>query len=200
MTKLVPRPGLGLAVSYGIICRHDGSVEVESEPGRGTSFVIKFAVGRPLARAQSTEIAEKPGLSAVTARVLVVDDEDYVRHLLRDILSSLGHEAVEAEDGIKALELFDSQAFDAVFTDISMPGMSGWELARLIRERNSEVPLAIFSGWGEVISSEEQEAAKIDWIVGKPFLLERIAEIIEEISAHHLPAPRTNLHKLSLVA
>jgi CheY-like chemotaxis protein len=163
-------------------------------------IVIKLAVGKPLTPVQSTEIAKKSSLPAVAARVLVVDDEDCVRHLWRAILSSLGHQAVEAENGVKALELFDSQAFDAVFTDISMPGMSGWELARLIRERNSEVPLAVFNGWGEVISSDEQEAAKINWIVAKPFLLERIAEIIEEISAHHLPAPKTNLHQLSLVA
>ena len=194
--------GLGLAVSYGIICRHDGSVEVESELGRGTSFVIKLAVATQSAPAQPIPNIVKPASLAapLAARVLVVDDEDSVRHLLRDILSSLGHQAVEAEDGIKALELFDSQVFDAVFTDISMPGMSGWELARSIRERNSAVPLAVLSGWGEAISSDEQEAAKVNWIVAKPFLLERIAEIIEEISAHHLQTPRANPRQLSLVA
>ena len=192
--------GLGLAVSYGIICRHDGNVEVESELGRGTSFVIKLAVGRPLTPAQSSEITVKPALPAVAVRVLVVDDEDFVRQLLRDILGSLGHQVVEAEDAFKALELFETQPFDAVFTDVSMPGMSGWELARLIRELNSEVPLAILSGWGEAISLDEQEAAKVNWIVAKPFLLERIMEIIEEVSAHHLQTPRTNPRQLSLVA
>ena len=110
------------------------------------------------ARSIKRETVFQPAASAahVAVRVLVVDDEDYVRELLRDILESLGHQVVEAEDGFKALELFDSQTFDAVFTDISMPGMSGWELARLIRERNSEIPLAILSGWGEAIGSDEQ--------------------------------------------
>jgi signal transduction histidine kinase/CheY-like chemotaxis protein len=193
--------GLGLAVSYGIICRHEGSVEVESELGRGTSFVIKLAVARRLASAGSSEISVKPApLAAVAARVLVVDDEDCVREVLRDILASLGHQVVEAADGFKALELFDSQAFDAVFTDISMPGMSGWELARLIRERNSELPLAILSGWGEAISSDEQKAAKVNWIVAKPFLIERIAEIVKEISERHRETPKTYRHQLSLVA
>jgi CheY-like chemotaxis protein len=192
--------GLGLAVSYGIICRHDGSVEVESELGRGTSFVIKLAVARVLAPVQAIEINVEPISPAVPVRILVVDDEDHVRHLLRDILGSLGHQAVEAEDGFKALELFESQAFDAVFTDLGMPGMNGWELARLIREINSEVPLAILSGWGEAISSDEQEAAKINWIVAKPFLLERIVEIVDEISERHLQAARTSPCPLSLVA
>lgn len=192
--------GLGLAVSYGIICRHEGSVEVESELGRGTSFVIKLAVARPMTPAQPTEITVKPALPAVAVRVLVVDDEDCVRQLLRDILGSLGHQVVEAEDAFKALELFETQPFDAVFTDISMPGMSGWDLARLIRELNSEVPLVVLSGWGEAISLEEQAAARVHWIVAKPFLLERIVEIIDEVSAHHLQTPRTNPTQLSLVA
>jgi signal transduction histidine kinase/ActR/RegA family two-component response regulator len=194
--------GLGLAVSYGIICRHEGSLEVESELGRGTSFVIKLAVARQSAPAQPSESSVQPAALAapVAARVLVVDDEDYVRELLRDILDSLGHQVVEAEDGFKALELFDSQAFDAVFTDIGMPGMSGWEFARLIRERNGEIPLAVLTGWGEALSSEEQKAARVDWIVPKPFLIERIAEIVKEISERHLQTPKAHRRQLSLVA
>jgi len=194
--------GLGLAVSYGIICRHEGILEVESELGCGTSFVIRLAVAREAAPAQSTESKVQPAAlpAHVTVRMLVVDDEEYVRELLRDILESLGHQVVEAEDGFKALEFFDSQTFDAVFTDVSMPGMSGWELARLIRERNSEMPLAILSGWGEPISSDQQWAAKVNWIVAKPFLIERIAEIVTEISERHLENPKTSRRQLSLVA
>ena len=194
--------GLGLAVSYGIICRHEGSLEAESEIGRGTSFVIKLPVVKQSAPAQPSLNTVQPAALAapVAARVLVVDDEDYVRALLRDILDSLGHQVVEAEDGFKALELFDSQAFDAVFTDIGMPGMSGWEFARLVRERNGEIPLAVLTGWGEALSTEEQEAAKVDWIVAKPFLIERIAEIVKEISERKLQTTKTNRRQLSLVA
>ena len=194
--------GLGLAVSYGIICRHEGTLEVESELGRGTSFVIKLALAAQSAPAQPSENSVQPAALAahVAARMLVVDDEDSVRELLHDILESLGHQVVEAADGFKALELFESQAFDAVFTDIGMPGMSGWEFARLIRERNAEIPLAILTGWGEALSSEEQKAAKVDWIVAKPFPIERIAEIVQEISERHLETPKTHRRQLSLVA
>jgi signal transduction histidine kinase/ActR/RegA family two-component response regulator len=194
--------GLGLAVSYAIICRHEGSLEVESELGHGASFAIKLAVARQSEAAQPDAKSVKPATlsPAVAARVLVVDDEGSLRELLRDILNSFGLQVVEAEDGFKALEVFDSQAFDAVFTDISMPGMSGWELARLIRERNSGIPLAILSGWADANGSDEQEAAKVNWIVAKPFLLERIAEIVKEISEHHLQTPEPDHRQLSLVA
>lgn len=200
-TKGTGGMGLGLAVSYGIICRHEGSIEAESEIGRGTSFVIKLPVATQLAPAQPSESIVQPVVivAQTTARLLVVDDEDYVRELLRDILESLGHQVMEADDGFKALALFDTQTFDAVFTDISMPGMSGWELARLIRERNSEVPLAILSGWGEAIGSDEQEAAQVNWIVAKPFLIERIEEIVKEI-LQRAETPRTHRPQLSLVA
>lgn len=194
--------GLGLAVSYGIICRHDGSIEAESEIGRGTSFVIKLAMARQSAPAQLSEsiVPSAPLAAPVVARVLVVDDEDYIRALLRDILHSLGHQVAEAEDGFKALELFDSQPFDAVFTDIGMPGMSGWELARLMRERNGDIPLAVLTGWGEALGSDQQKAARVDWIVAKPFFIERIEEIVKEISERLVRTPRFDRRQLSLVA
>ena len=193
--------GLGLAVSYGIICRHEGSLEVESELGRGTSFIIKLAVARQAAIAQSSEsLKPAPTPAPASARVLIVDDQDYVRELLRDILDSLGHQVVEAEDGFQSLELFEKETFDAVFTDVGMPGMSGWELARLIRERNSQIPLAILTGWGEAVSSNEQETAEVNWIVAKPFTVERIAEILKEVSTHHIEAAKARRHQLSLVA
>ncbi|MEO8433883.1 MAG: ATP-binding protein [Pyrinomonadaceae bacterium] len=194
--------GLGLAVSYGIICRHEGSLAAETELGRGTSFVIKLAIAEQTVAAQPSVASLKPAIlvAPVAVRILVVDDEDYVRELLGDILKSLGHQVVEAEDGFKALELLASQTFDAVFTDIGMPGMSGWELARLIRERNDEIPLAILTGWGDALNSTEQKAAKVNWMVAKPFLIERIAEIVSEIPKHHLPTMRTNRPQLTLVA
>jgi DNA-binding response OmpR family regulator len=63
-----------------------------------------------------------------------------------------------------------------------MPGMSGWELARTIRERSSEIPIAVITGWGEAVGSVEQEEAKVDWVVTKPFSVSRIGEITEQIS------------------
>jgi CheY-like chemotaxis protein/anti-sigma regulatory factor (Ser/Thr protein kinase) len=175
--------GLGLSVSYGIISRHEGTVLVESEVGRGTTFRLRFPVATaaaPPVRKQAAQPAQARGTGGL--KVLVVDDEDYVRDLLLDILEREGCEVTSAAEGREALRLFESQEFDAVLTDVGLPGMSGWELARYIRERNGSVPLAIITGWGDTVSPEEQTAAQADWVVAKPFSIERIISIVNEIA------------------
>jgi CheY-like chemotaxis protein len=178
--------GLGLAVCYGIIQRHQGTVEVESEVGEGTTFRIKLPVteAKPAAEPETGPIVNHltlvPDSSAPT--ILVVDDEQPVRELLSEILEGEGYLVKMAENGSDALKLFDSGNFQAVFTDVGMPGMSGWELARSIRERSAEIPVAVITGWGEAVGSVEQEEAKVDWVVTKPFSLARIAEIAAEVS------------------
>jgi signal transduction histidine kinase/ActR/RegA family two-component response regulator len=175
--------GLGLSVSYGIIRRHEGSVGVESEVGRGTTFRMKFPVVGETTTARGTDLSPAlPVRGKGTLRILVVDDEDYVRELLADILTREGCEVVLAGEGREALRLFDPPEFDAVFTDVGLPGMSGWELARAVRERDEHIALAVITGWGDTVSPEEQSAAQADWIIPKPFTVERIAGLVLEIS------------------
>ena len=86
-----------------------------------------------------------------------------------------------AESGSEALSLFREHEFDGVFTDVGMPGMSGWELAREIRLINKKIPIAVITGWGEAVGSHEKKAAGVDWIVAKPFTADRIAELVRDI-------------------
>ncbi|HEX8719017.1 MAG TPA: ATP-binding protein [Pyrinomonadaceae bacterium] len=175
--------GLGLSVSYGIISRHEGRVEVESEVGRGTTFRLRFPV---VGESDTQRINETGPLPAARAegslRILVVDDEDYVRELLADILGREGCEVELAGEGREALALFGARPFDAVFTDVGLPGMSGWELARAVRERDRHVALAVITGWGDTVTHEEQSEAQADWVIPKPFTVERIAGLVDEIS------------------
>jgi signal transduction histidine kinase/CheY-like chemotaxis protein len=176
--------GLGLAVSYGIISRHDGSVEVESKLGQGTTFRISLPSARGMVEmpTPAETIAILPARENARAKILVVDDEDYVRELLRDILEHDGHEVVLAQGGREALTLFEHSTFEAIFTDVGLPGMSGWELARAIRERDCAVPLAVITGWGEAVGSLERKTAGVDWVVAKPFTMEQILKIAAEVS------------------
>ena len=184
--------GLGLAVSFGIIRRHGGNIEVESQYGHGTEFRITL----PLAKIAETRVDEiaapllpevtpstcLPPLERSQTRLLVVDDEDFVRDLLRDILEGEHCHVCVAESGIEALSLFREMEFDGVFTDVGMPGMSGWELAREIRQINTRIPIAVITGWGEAVGSHEQKAAGVNWVVAKPFTADRIGELVREIN------------------
>lgn len=186
--------GLGLAVSFGIIRRHEGSVEVESEVNAGTKFkiilpkaniseeaAVALEAEYKTAEAETIEATPRPPFEGPQPKILVVDDEDAVRELLRDLLEAEGCRVYLAPGGREALSLFAVQEFDGVFTDVGMPGMSGWELAHAIRERNETVPIAVITGWGEAVGSDEQKQARVNWVVTKPFRAERISELAQEI-------------------
>ncbi len=189
--------GLGLAVSFGIIRRHEGAIKVDSEVGKGTTFRISLPAAK---MEEETFVASEPSETAsVNAlltgpqnrlqdedqlRLLVVDDEECVRDLLRDLLESEQCHVRMAAGGPEALSLFGTHEFDGVFTDVGMPDMSGWELASAIRQRHQKIPIAVITGWGEAVGSNEQKDAAVDWVITKPFTADRISELVHEIRRH----------------
>lgn len=189
--------GLGLAVSFGIIRRHGGNIEVESTYGKGTEFRITLPIAKiatesgaqiepvepveTVAPAVTHTAPTVQSLNRPRTRLLVVDDEDFVRELLGDILQGEHCDVHLATSGSEALSMFKEVEFDGVFTDVGMPGMSGWELAREIRQLNSSIPIAVITGWGEAVGSHEQKAAGVDWVIAKPFTAERIADLVRDI-------------------
>jgi len=189
-TKGTAGLGLGLAVSFGIIRRHGGNIDVESQYGKGSQFRVTL----PLARVKTLEQpSASPSINEPTpalttdedsqrTRILVVDDEDFVRELLKEILEMEGCEVQTAASGKEALEIFSNSRFDCLFTDVGMPGMSGWELAQAIREQNESMPIAVVTGWGEAVGSNEQRAARVDWVVAKPFTADRIVDLVKEVN------------------
>jgi signal transduction histidine kinase/ActR/RegA family two-component response regulator/predicted negative regulator of RcsB-dependent stress response len=185
-TKGKAGTGMGLAVSFGIIRRHEGSIEVESELGIGTTFKISLPKVLPVSTSPEAQLPDAAGMSASDdkIRVLVVDDEPHVREVLIEALEAEGCEVVSAQSGEIALALYEQYGgkFDAVFTDIGMPEMSGWELCTEIRERSKTIPLAIISGWADAISVQTRNAVRADWVVAKPFDINKICSIAQEIA------------------
>jgi signal transduction histidine kinase/ActR/RegA family two-component response regulator len=196
--------GLGLAVGYGIVRRHEGIILVESEVGLGTTFHIRMPIAKGATLANIPEREQGNAAQPIAAilplhtKILVVEDEEPVRELLQDILESEGYSVTLAGSGSEALAFYDSMKFDAVFTDIGMPGMSGWELSRAIRERSKRIPIAVITGWGEAVGSTEQKEAQVDWVVTKPFTTSRIIELARDV-AERL-AEESKRTKLKVVA
>ncbi|HEX2270121.1 MAG TPA: response regulator, partial [Pyrinomonadaceae bacterium] len=187
--------GLGLAVSFGIIRRHGGNIEVESQYGKGTEFRVTLPVATIVEGGITVEFSNPEPPPAVMSdrslpehqvqpRLLVVDDEDFVLELLREMFEGEDCDVQVATSGREAIEMFRENKFDAVCTDVGMPGMSGWELAREIREVDQQIPIAVITGWGEAVGSNEQKAAGVDWVIAKPFTADRIGELVRDIMVH----------------
>jgi signal transduction histidine kinase/ActR/RegA family two-component response regulator len=189
-TKGKAGTGMGLAVSFGIVRRHEGSIEVDSDLGRGTTFRISLPKVEPVPTTVVPNIiAEAENTSGERkTRVLVVDDETPVRNVLIEALEAEGCEVFAAQDGVVALEIYDRYRgqIDIVFTDIGMPEMNGWELVTALRQRSKTVPVAIVSGWADAMGHERRNAIKADWVVAKPFDIEIISQIARDIGQRRL--------------
>ena len=157
--------GLGLAVSWGIIKRHGGSIEIDSVPAHGSTFTVRF----PATEGACSGAEPDPAMPGVrSARVLLIDDDDAVRQVLRDLLMSHGHTVVEADSGEAALACRDVGSVDLVLTDVAMPGMTGWEVATACQERFPEIPVGFVSGWGEQLDPERARRCGVRFVLTKP--------------------------------
>jgi CheY-like chemotaxis protein len=176
-TKGVQSTGLGMSVSYGIINRHRGTISVDSVKGEGTTFIIKLPITeRPVEEKKVKPLAGK----IKKARILVVEDEEDVRDILSHILIEGGHEVETANDGIRGIEMFEKKEFDLVFTDLGMPGMSGWQVAEKVKSINKNTSVVLITGWSLELNESETEKSKVDFIVNKPFEVKQILKLVQD--------------------
>ena len=176
-TKGVQSTGLGMSVSYGIINRHHGTIGLESVEGKGTSFTIRLPKQEGLVHEERKE--ESLPEDQKKATILVVEDEEDVRELLKDILTDGGHEVEFTPDGKKGIELFRKKKFDMVFSDLGMPGMSGWQVAEQIKKINKNTPVALITGWEVNQKGRELKKNGVDLVVKKPFRVNEILQLVQ---------------------
>jgi CheY-like chemotaxis protein len=166
-----------MSVSYGIVKRHGGEILIESEPGKGTTFIIHLPTGYE----EETVVKEViPIKESQQARVLVIDDEDSIRDILSRILETKGHQVVVASNGEEGIERFKSEPFDLVFTDLGMPKLSGWDVGKAIKGINPKIPIAMITGWGVELDKEKLKESGIDLIVSKPFNFNQVIRAVSE--------------------
>ena len=186
-TKGAHGTGLGLSVSYGIIERHGGLISVESEVGSGSTFLIDLPAARS-SKPTASNLQER--VDTPTLSILVVDDEEVVRETLSEMLVVMEHKVTSVGSGQEALERLKlGDQFDLVFTDLSMPEMDGWEVAREIRRRWPEVAIALVTGYGKGTEPPSGEKNLIDGVIGKPFDFAEVREVIAQVSKRAAGAP-----------
>jgi signal transduction histidine kinase len=183
-TKGTRGTGLGLAVSWGIVKRHGGTIEIESTLGLGSVFMIRLPISTGESAPEAGEASSRPVRSG---RILVIDDEEGVRCVLRDMLTPCGHTVLEAASGEAGLALLDNEAVDVILTDISMPGMSGWGVAAACQRRFPHIPLGFVTGWGDRLDPQETARSGVRFIVSKPFAPADVQGHVADVLASTAP-------------
>src|SRR5262245_25093969 len=177
-TKGVKGNGLGMSVAYGIVNRHKGDIEIESEVGKGTTVRIFLPVNLHAVR-QIAEVAVKP--QKRTGRFLIVDDEDPIRDLLAEMLVEQGHEVHTASGGKEGLEIFKTRMPDLVITDLGMPEVSGWDVATGVKALNPSASVILMTGWGITLDKDHARERGVDVILSKPFQISEIQKVLNEM-------------------
>jgi signal transduction histidine kinase/ActR/RegA family two-component response regulator len=168
--------GLGLAMVYGVMKRHDGRIEIDSKPGKGTTMRLVFPV-------RQLETVEAPKLEKDSPpgpfRILFIDDEATLRELMQNLLGRDGHHVETPDGGRAGVEAFRAarnrnEPFDVVITDLGMPYMDGREVAAAVKRESPGIPVVMLTGWGAFMKEDNDLPMHVDGLLSKP---PRIGEI-----------------------
>ncbi len=167
-TKTPVGTGLGMSIAYGIITRHGGKIEVESELGKGSKFTLQFPINTKAASPKETpepkQETNKKGLS-----ILVVDDEVAICDMLDKFFSGNGHKVKTVDNGADAINMIKTEYFDLVLCDMAMPNVSGYDVVKVINGLEKRQKIGIITGWDEEFKPVSGDAFKVDFVVKKPF-------------------------------
>ncbi len=179
-TREPTNSGLGLSIIIGIIERHSGTIDVRSELGEFTEFSIEIPAllddFRKVELPKVEHVDKRPALR--TAHVLIIDDDEDIRNLLVDMLAGEGHEVDIASSGEEGIRKCTREKYDYVITDLGMPHMSGWEVARKVKALRPQTTVILATGWGIHFDEEKLKSAGINRIITKPFQVDEVLTCI----------------------
>lgn len=183
-TKGPEHVGLGLSNATTIAERHMATLTVRSELGRGSAFTLAIPVAR---ETEFKTPAAGPAGAAVSVPaaktgpyILVIDDEKPVRDVAVKFLTFRGYSVNVADSGPEGIAAFKKRPYDLVLSDLGMPGMSGWDVAREIKRLNPRSLVVLMTGWATELDQQKVKESGVDRVVHKPFDIEEIGALIDE--------------------
>ena len=176
--------GLGLAMVYGMVQRHSGDLEIESEPGAGTTIRISFPSATPI---ETPALGASEGATPYPMRLLLVDDDPLVLRSLRETLESDGHRVAAADGGQNGIDEFlaartRGEPFAIVITDLGMPNVDGRKVAAAIKSAAPTTPVILLTGWGQRLKAENELPDHVDRVLGKPPKLTELRAALAELA------------------
>ena len=178
--KLGEGSGMGLSVVHGIIKSLNGAIILTSEPDKGATFQIVIPKEEEVLK---EEQLRSKLVSSGNERILFVDDEESIAEMAGEMLEKLGYEVIPLQNSMEALDMFEKQhaKFNLVVTDLTMPYLSGEELAKEILRIRSDMPIIMCTGFSEVVSPEKAKKLGVKEYIMKPFLHEELAATIRKV-------------------
>jgi len=177
-TKGPQGTGLGLSVAHGIVQRHRGELSLRPNEGGGTVVTLRL----PQAPAGAPGVEELSTPAGPPLSILVIDDEVSVREALADTLTDEGHTVIQAAGGREGLaRLAEDGTVDVVVTDLGMPEMTGWDVARAVRTQHPGLPVGLVTGWAVALEMSDDERRGVDFVIAKPYTIEALRAALSEI-------------------
>jgi CheY-like chemotaxis protein/anti-sigma regulatory factor (Ser/Thr protein kinase) len=176
--------GLGLATANAIITKHDGFITVESEVGAGATFVI-YLPGSQHDVIPAQDVPDMPLVGS--GRILVVDDEDMIRDLLSNMLTSIGYEVDSVPDGAEAIDVYqnaqaEGRPYTAVILDITIPGgMGGLEALESLRAVDPQAKVLISSGYANNPVMANFQQYGFNGVIAKPYTMQKVHEVLQQV-------------------